>query len=364
MPNYSHSPTFFNFFRMDHSKYFGVLQVRIFFSKSNQLGYGLKMGQRIKAIRKRLHEIATDRLTFGLIERPIVMQPEHKKREEDTHSFVLNEEVIGRNDVKEDVKKLLLDSNTEENVSIIPIVGIGGQGKTTVAKYVFNDEQVQNHFELKVWVCVSDPFNMKTIVQQLIESATKKRPESSEMEPLQSELREIIGGKRFLLILDDVWNENRESWLNLKTLLMGGSRGSKVLITTRSMKVAEITGTVSPYVLGGLSENSSWDLFKKMAFKNGEEPKNLELVKIGREIVRKCARVPLVIRSIGSMLYFKNSVEDWSYFEKNELLKVTQHENDIIPILKLSYDHLPLHLKQCFVFCSLFPKDYRIKLRC
>ncbi|XP_059450839.1 putative disease resistance protein RGA1 [Corylus avellana] len=284
------------------------------------------------------------------------------EREEDTHSFVLNEEVIGREDEKEDVKELLLDSTVEENVSIIPIVGIGGLGKTTLAKYVFNDEQVQRHFDLKVWVCVSDPFNVKTIVQKLIESATKKRPESFEMDPLQSELRVIIGGKRFLLILDDVWNENRDRWLNLKTLLVGGLRGSKVLITTRSAKVAKITGTVSPYLLGGLSENNSWDLFKKMAFKNGEEPKNIELVKIGREIVRKCAWVPLAIRSIGSILYFKNSQDDWLYFKNNELLKVTQQENDIFPILKLSYDHLSLHLKQCFAFCSLFPKDSKIKV--
>ncbi|XP_059450837.1 putative disease resistance protein RGA4 [Corylus avellana] len=216
-------------------------QVRIFFSKSNQLGYGLQMSHRIKAIRKRLHEIAADRWTFGLVERPIATQPpEHRKRE-DTHSFVLNEDVIGRNDEKKDVKELLLDSNMEENVSIIPIVGIGGLGKTTLAKYVFNDEHVQRHFDLKVWVCVSDPFDVKTIVQKLIESTTKKIPESFEMDALQSELRVIIGGKRFLLILDDVWNENRDKWLNLKTLLVGGLRGSKVLITTRSMKVAKIT---------------------------------------------------------------------------------------------------------------------------
>jgi hypothetical protein len=179
---------------------------------------------------------------------------------------------------------------------------------------------------------------------------------------LQSLFQETIGGKRYLIVLDDVWNDNSDDWSCLKNLLLSGLRGSKVLITTRSMKVAEITGTMSPYLLGGLSESNSWDLFMKMAFKDGEEPKNPNLVEIGREIIQKCARVPLAIRSIGSLLYFKNSETEWLYFKNNELHKITQQDNIIFPILKLSYDHLPPHLKQCFAFCSLFPKDYEIKV--
>jgi hypothetical protein len=214
-------------------------QVRIFFSKSNQLAYGLKMGHRIKAVRKRLDEIAADRIKFGFTERPTGTQFEHRKRE-DTHSFVREEEVIGREDEKKAVKELLLDSNVKENVSIIPIVGIGGLGKTTLAQYVYNDEEVKRHFDLRLWACVSDPFDVKTIVAKLIESATKKRPESLEMDPLQSQLRAEIDGKRYLLVLDDVWNENRDTWLSLETLLLGGLRGSKVLITTRSKKLQRL----------------------------------------------------------------------------------------------------------------------------
>ncbi|XP_059450843.1 putative disease resistance protein RGA3 [Corylus avellana] len=338
-------------------------QVRIFFSKSNQLVYGFKMGHRIKAVRARLDEIATDRIKFGFNEYTTTTQFEHMKRQ-DTHSFVHGEDVIGREDDKESIKKLLFDPNmNEKNVSIIPIVGIGGQGKTTLAQYVYNDEEVQRHFDLRMWACVSDPFDLKTIVVKLIESATKERPKSLEMDPLQSELRAKIDGKRYLLVLDDVWNENHGTWSNLEKLLVGGLRGSKVLITTRSEKVAEITGTVSPYPLRGLSENNSWNLFKKMAFKDGEEPNNPKLVEIGREIIQKCAQVPLAIRSIGSLLYFKNSEDDWLYFKNHELYKITQQENDIFPILKLSYDHLPSHLKQCFAFCSLFPKDCEIEMK-
>ncbi|XP_059450848.1 putative disease resistance protein RGA3 [Corylus avellana] len=338
-------------------------QVRIFFSKSNQLVDGFQMGHRIKAVRARLDEIATDRIKFGFNEHTTATQFEHMKRQ-DTHSFVHGEDVIGREDDKESIKKLLFDPNmNEKNVSIIPIVGIGGQGKTTLAQYVYNDEEVRRHFDLRMWACVSDPFDVKTIIVKLIESATKERPKSLQMDPLQSELRAKIDGKRYLLVLDDVWNENRGTWSNLEKLLVGGLRGSKVLITTRSEKIAEITGTVSPYPLRGLSESSSWNLFKKMAFKSGEEPNNPKLVEIGREIIQKCAQVPLAIRSIGSLLYFKNSEDDWLYFKNHDLYKITQQQNDIFPILKFSYDHLPSHLKQCFAFCSLFPKDYEIEIK-
>jgi len=330
---------------MDHSKYLGVLQVHIFFSKSNQLAYGFKMGHRIKQVRKRLDEIAADRTKFGFTRGQTEGQFEHTKRE-DTHSFVPEEEVIGREDEKKAIKALLFDSNVKENVSIIPIVGIGGQGKTMLAQYVYNDKEVKRHFDLRLWACVSDPFDVKTIVQKLIESATKKRPESLEIDPLQSEFRVTIGEKRYLLVLDDVWNENSNKWSNFKNLLVGGLRGSKVLVTTRNEKVADITRTVSPYFLGGLSESNSWDLFKKMAFKDGEEAKNPKLVEIGREIVQKCAQVPLAIRSIGSLLYFKNSEADWLYFNNNDLSKITQEDIEILPILKLSYDHLPSQLKQ------------------
>jgi len=320
------------------------------------------MGQKIKAVRKRLDEIAADKTKFNFPEGPIRPQFEHRKRE-DTHSFVPDEEVIGREDEKKAVKALLFNSNVEENVSIIPIIGIGGQGKTTLAQYVYNDGEVQRHFDLRLWACVSDPFDIKTIVQKLIESATKKRPESVEMDPLQSLFRETIGGKRYLLVLDDVWNENSDEWFQLKNLLVGGLRGSKVLVTTRNEKVAKLSGTISPYRLRDLSESNSWDLFKKMAFKDGEELKNPKLAEIGREIVQKCAQVPLAIRSIGSLLYFKNSEAEWLYFKNNELHKNTPQDNDILPILKLSYDYLSPHLKQCFAFCSLFPKDYEIEVK-
>ncbi|XP_059439408.1 putative disease resistance protein RGA3 [Corylus avellana] len=346
-------------------------QVRIFFSKSNQLVYRLKMAYKIKAMRERLDAIDVDRQRFHL-----KLKLSHvetgaggNKDRDNTHSYVCAEAIIGRENDQKAVIHRLLDSNVEDNVSILPIVAIGGLGKTALAQLIINDEQIQEHFQLKMWVCVSDPFQVKNIVEKIFEAATKKKPETMEMDTLIGKLKETIDGKKYLLVLDDVWNEDQEKWSHLKQVLMGGASGSRILVTTRTEKVAmiirsesvaRIIGTVESYSLKGLNEEASWSLFKQKAFKKAQEPKeNSSIVAIGREILAKCSGVPLAIRTIGGLLHFLNLEREWLSFKKNELSKIHQNENDILPTLKLSYDHLPSHLKHCFAYCSLYPKDYQ-----
>jgi Leucine-rich repeat (LRR) protein len=333
-------------------------QVRIFFSKSNQLLYRLKMAPKIKAMRERLHAIDADRQRFHLKVLPVETRVWGNKG--NTHSFVRAEAVIGRDDDKKAVIDRLLDSNVEDNVSILPIVAMGGLGKTTLAQLIFNDDQIKNHFELQMWVCVSDPFHVQNIVENVLEAATKKKPEPAQlMNSLVGKLKEEIDGKKYLLVLDDVWNEDHGKWSELKEVLMGGASGSRILVTTRIEIVAKISGTVQSYPLRGLEEDYSWSLFKKLAFEKGKEPEETSsIAAVGKEILKKCFGVPLAIRTIGSLLRFKNSEAEWSSFKDNELSKIPQNATDIIPTLKLSYDHLPSHLKQCFAYCSLFPKDH------
>uniref|UniRef100_A0A2N9IQY7 Uncharacterized protein n=1 Tax=Fagus sylvatica TaxID=28930 RepID=A0A2N9IQY7_FAGSY len=333
-------------------------EVRTFFSSSNQVAFRLDMSRKIKARRKKLDAIAEDRKKFHLKENHVETNAVSRKREP-THSFVREEEVIGREEDKKAIINLLLESNVEENVSVIPIVGIGGLGKTTLAQYVFNDKDVEKYFELKMWVCVSDNFELKIIVEKIIASATGNAPVNLEIDQLQSQLRGKIDQKKYLLVLDDVWNEDSEKWLKLKSLLMGGSKGSKIIITTRIRSVQEIMGTISPYLLKGLSDKQSWLLFEQVAFRKRQEKNIPKLEAIGRDILGMCQGVPLAIRSIGSMLYFKETEFEWSSVKNNLLANVTQG-NEIFPILKLSYDNLPSHLKSCFTYCSLFPKDYEM----
>jgi Leucine-rich repeat (LRR) protein len=345
-----------------------MLQVRIFFSKSNQPLYAFKMSHKIKAIRERLEAINDDRRNFNLEVQHVETRVGNKERD-NTHSFVPVEIVIGREDDKKAIIDHLLHSNIEDNVSILPIVAIGGLGKTTLAQLIFNDEQIQTKFQLKMWVCVSDIFDVKNIVAKILESATKRKPEIVEMDTLVNSLRKEIDRKKYFLVLDDVWNEDHEKWHRLKEVLMGGGRGSRILVTTRKESVAMtirhesvegIIGTVQSYFLKGLDKEASWSLFKQMAFEKRQEPRNSSIVAIGMEILEKCSGVPLAIRTIGRLLSSKNPETEWSSFKNNELSKISQNENDILPTLKLSYDHLPSHLKHCFAYCSLFPKDYMI----
>ncbi|KAM4097728.1 hypothetical protein ACJW30_07G023500 [Castanea mollissima] len=338
-----------------------VKKVRIFFSSSNPLVFDLEMARKLKAMRERFNDISNDRDQFQLklVGCPLETRVVTRGRDQ-THSFVPDEEVIGREKDKQAIIDLLLDHDVEDNVSFISIVGIGGLGKTTLAQYVFNDEKVQTKFELKIWVCVSDVFDIKTIVEMIIGSATGRKPENLYMDPLQNELRRTLNQKKYLLILDDVWNEDSENWCNLKRLLMGGAKESKVVITTRTKVVAEITSTISPYFLKGLSRDQSWLLLKKMAFKKGQETINSKLKEIGMDIVKTCQGVPLAIRTIGKVLFFKKTEDEWLHIKNTKLTDVTQLRDGIMPVLKLSYDYLPSHLKCCFAYCSLFPKDYLI----
>ena len=229
-------------------------EVLIFFSKSNQLVYGLKMGHKVKGIRERLDGIKRDR-EFHLDERPVETQVgDYRVRE--THSFIRTEDVIGRDNDKEEVIRVLLDTNVEDSVLILPIVGLGGLGKTTLAQLVFNDEKIQNRFEQKLWVCVSDDFEVKIIVKKILKCAKNNKPECLELNTLINELNKEIDGKRYLFVLDDVWNEDPHKWFELKKLLMVGARGSRILVTTRINIVAETTQTVQPYMLKGLDDES------------------------------------------------------------------------------------------------------------
>ncbi|KAL3749256.1 hypothetical protein ACJRO7_010369 [Eucalyptus globulus] len=326
--------------------------VRTFFSSSNQLAFKLKMSDKVRGVRVRIEALNANR---------IPTLKEHPKKElrnrEETHSFIREEDIKGREDDKERVMKFLLDSNMEENVSILPIVGIGGLGKTALAKYVYEDSK----FDLKMWVCVSIDFDVKKIMKKMLACAKEEEPVEDTMELLQSKLRAEIDGKKYLLVLDDVWNIEQATWQSLRPLLVGGARGSKILVTTRLPSVETIMATAPPHHLKGLSKNASLDLLLQMTGQKIEEIQDCDMLAIGEEIVRKCSGVPLVVRTVGHLLSSKKTKYEWLRFKDDELPEVFQNEDSIKSVLRLSYDHLPSHLKQCFALCSLFPKDHEIK---
>ncbi|XP_007029648.2 PREDICTED: putative disease resistance protein RGA1 [Theobroma cacao] len=335
-------------------------KVSHFFSSSNPLAFRFKLAHKIKKVTERFVEIAALKKDFHLIERHD--GPGHVVRlDRETHSFVQASEVIGRDEEKERIIKMLMqDPADEEDISVLPIVGIGGLGKTALAKLVFNDGRVDGHFGLTMWVCVSDDFDLKRLVLKIIKAGKEGDGDlgNMDLEQLQRVLRHCLNGKKYLLILDDVWNEDNRKWQELKQLLVGGANGSKIVVTTRSNQVGKMVGTIPPHNLEGLPYDQSLSLFLKFAFKGGEEKRHPNLVKIGEEIVRKCKGVPLVVKTLGSLLFSKFSEGEWNRLKDSEMWELMEKENEIFSVLKLSYDQLPPHLKQCFAYCSLFPKDY------
>ncbi|KAK9080952.1 hypothetical protein Syun_031349 [Stephania yunnanensis] len=256
---------------------------------------------------------------------------------------------------------LVANMNSQDDISIYAIFGMGGLGKTTLTQVVYNDERVMEHFELKIWVCVSEEFNIKRLTRAIIESAGGMVGDLSELDPMQCRLSDILNGKRFLLVLDDVWNENQDEWDKLKFALKSGVGGNSIIVTTRIEKIARMMATLPLHQLELLSKDDSWSLFKRLAFDSRETEHHPNLIMIGEDIVKKCGGVPLAIKALGGMLRFKDKEIDWLAIKESEMWDVPEDENGIIPSLRLSYKHLPSHLRQCFVVCSIFPKDYELE---
>ncbi|CAL1372823.1 unnamed protein product [Linum trigynum] len=334
-----------------------VNEVCRFFSPSNQVAYGLKIANQIKAIRSKLDEIDQNRKQFNFQTCPVASQ--HERQTEST----IPEIVVGREEDKQEIISMLLSPSYKEKVAVVPIVGMGGLGKTTLAQLIYNDDKIKSRFDCRSWVCVSETFEPKVLVKSILESMTKKKVEDLPLNVLKDLLHEEINNKLVLLVLDDVWNEDREKWIRFKGLFTSAAaEGSRMVITTRLRIVAEMiaTETIVPHELKGLSEPESWSLFEKMAFKGGVAS-GRRYVELGKEVVMKCRGVPLALRSMGGVLFFKDTESEWETVRDRHLLSL---EGDILATtLKLSYDNLPSHLKRCFAYCKLFPKDHEIEVK-
>ncbi|KAK9689284.1 hypothetical protein RND81_09G049100 [Saponaria officinalis] len=338
-------------------------QVRTVFSSSNPVIFNRKMAKKIKSIRKELNDIKSK--MDGLNLRVCLTDRDPVSRlvlERETISYVKVDSVVGRESDKNKIIDMLFDPKyAEEIVSVIPIVGFGGLGKTTFAQLVFNDERVQKHFDLAKWACVPEVNDHKEVLGKILKALSDTSYNDLSMEQIQSRIRVAVKEKKFLLVLDDIWDDSRDKWLDLISLLQCGNRGSKIVVTTRSDVVASVVGTVpEAYKLGLLTPEESWNLFRMLAFREGQEECNPTLAQIGKEIIQNCGNVPLAIRVVGSLLYSKHSEKEWELFRDALLSKAKLIDlGNIMPVLKLSYDYLPSALKQCFAYCSLFPKDYQ-----
>uniref|UniRef100_A0A803L2H2 NB-ARC domain-containing protein n=1 Tax=Chenopodium quinoa TaxID=63459 RepID=A0A803L2H2_CHEQI len=309
-------------------------------------------------IGKELESIARDHARFGSIVSVPSAHQTHAGSVQTAGSHIISDVVIGR-DVERNTIISMLSGNyiASETLSVASIVGIGGIGKTTLARYVYHDERVKCCFDVRFWVDATKGFYVEEVLKKILASAMDEMPRRCDIDQLYHHFLEAIAGKKFLLVLDNVWDKGflRLIWIELKRLLAFGAYGSKVLITTRDQKVAATMDSTSPYMLGDLTEDDSWQLFKQIAFTQIQEP---GVKAIGKEIAKMCPNVPLVIRSIGGLLAGKITLKEWKAFRNDQLANFSTYGRDIMHTLKLSYDQLDAKLKLCVAYCSLFPKGF------
>ncbi|CAH1440661.1 unnamed protein product [Lactuca virosa] len=318
--------------------------------------YGRKMSSKLDEITTKLRGLVDHKNDLGL---NVTKERSTLERRLEENSLVDESKIMGREGDKVTLLgKLLGCDECDENVSVVSIVGMGGIGKTTLAKVLYNDEKVKDHFELSAWVCVSEELDVFNISKAIFQAVTGKNEDFANLNLLHVALKEKLSKKRFLLVLDDVWNEDDNKWELLQSPLLVGAPGSRIIVTTRSTRVASVMDSQETYPLGVLSNEDALSLFAQHSLgeKNFDNHPTLQL--LGEGMVQKCGRLPLALKALGRALKGNRNDDEWEKLLKSEIWDIEDGNKKILPALRISYYHLPPHLKQLFAYCSLIPKDY------
>ncbi|XP_047252619.1 putative late blight resistance protein homolog R1A-3 isoform X3 [Capsicum annuum] len=265
---------------------------------------------------------------------------------------------------RDDQRKLLVEDLTRSysgEPKVIPIVGMGGIGKTTLVNEVYNDACIRSHFDVCAWATVSQQHNVKEILLSLLRSTKGGTIDMNDEAELASMLQKSLKGKRYLIVLDDMWKT--EAWDAVRLCFPSQNNGSGILLTTRNTEVAHDAGTENLSLqMDLMGPNESWNLFKSVAFANEALPSELET--IGKRIAEKCHGLPLTIVVVAGLLKSKRAIEDWKSVAKNVKSLVTNDPDERCSrVLGLSYNHLTSDLKACLLHFGIFREDSEIPVK-
>ncbi|XP_039168236.1 disease resistance protein RPM1-like [Eucalyptus grandis] len=253
---------------------------------------------------------------------------------------------------------------------LISVVGMGGLGKTTLVKQVYEDPEVKKHFIVRAWITLSQSPNIEEILQGMFRQIMRETEEP--VPPLEDNkdrlcqkmiIKDLLQKARYLIVVDDAWRIN--DWDAIKHALPNNICGSRIIITSRNSDLAhtscaEFRGMV--YKMEPLSDEQSWKLFRAKTFQGNLCPPHLE--ETCGLILRKCEGLPLAIVTIAGVLVLKDTrkKDEWDLVLRSLFTEINCNDKfkTLKRVLSLSFDDLPYYLKSCFLHLSVFPKGYII----
>ncbi|KAL1551770.1 putative late blight resistance protein R1B-16 [Salvia divinorum] len=250
-------------------------------------------------------------------------------------------------------------TSDRRDLQIIPIVGMGGSGKTTLAINIYQDRLIKEHFHVSAWVAISQEYNIQEMLVHILRQLNQNAGQTSSEEGLGEILYKHLFGRKYLIILDDMWSI--KAWDGIRRFLPDNKNGSRIVVTTRLSNLGSDLSNSKNLEMSLLNEVDSWELLSKTVFREKSCPP--EMVEIGKRIGKSCKGLPLSIVVIGGLLAKSNHTREfWEFIEEN-LNSIVNSEDDerCFNILHMSYKQLPVYLKPCFLYMGMFGEDKVIR---
>ncbi|PHU13488.1 hypothetical protein BC332_14693 [Capsicum chinense] len=242
-----------------------------------------------------------------------------------------------------------------KDLDVISITGMPSSGKTTLAYKVYNYKSVARRFDINAWCIVGQEYDKRKLLEKVYNQVTGADSKLSENIDVADELRRHLFGKRYLVVLDDLWDT--DTWYKLIRPFPLVENGSRIILTSREIEVA-LYGkrNTDPLKLRLLKSEESWELLEKRAF--GEKSCPGELLDVGKEIAKNCKGLPLVADLIAGVIAGREKKKSvWLEVRNNLNSFILNSEVEVMKVIELSYDHLPHQLKPCFLHFASIPKD-------